>query len=116
MQSPMTGSPIVGQGVPAGPMPSGGGGAPNFSSIMNIPGMSPHEVCHTDEGAADTVERYPVGTGSWQSRSHSGEVSHEDDTLRPQGPAAPCDYACDMGTCAPHAGNYPQDAGKMESS
>jgi len=85
MMSPMQGTTVAGMGVPAGPMPGGGAGSPNFSQIMNVPGMSPHEVCYCDEGAADEEIKYPVGTGSWQSHSHSGSVDHEDDHLRPQG-------------------------------
>jgi hypothetical protein len=88
---PMNANPIsAGIKAPAGPQagPEAGMGPGNsFNSMMHIPGGSSHEVCHTDEGASDRVISYNIGTGSWQSASHQGRASHEDDSLRPQGPA-----------------------------
>lgn len=51
---------------------------PASSAQMYIPGGSYHEVVRVNEGAKDTVHDYPIGTGAWQSRSHSGEVSPSD--------------------------------------
>lgn len=83
-------SKVVGQGVPGqvaprAPIPTV---APDEGPInmdpaatqpsVYIPGASRHEVIHIDEGAADTVKDYPVGTGTWQSRSHGGHVPQAD--------------------------------------
>lgn len=66
-----------------------------------IPGASRHELIHCDPGADDQVINYAVGIGSWQSRSHSGEVSQPAPSAQGSTPPGP-----DMG---PNAESYPKE-------
>lgn len=52
---------------------------PSSSAQMYIPGGSYHEVVRVNEGAKDQTIDYPIGTGAWQSRSHTGEAPCHDE-------------------------------------
>lgn len=80
---PLKGTSMLGKSIGNATMSSAG--SPGAQPSVYIPGASRHELVHVDEGRADTVKDYPVGIGAWQSRSHTGTASSEDNSLRPAG-------------------------------
>jgi hypothetical protein len=81
--------PPMSKPMSGGPSAPGAGGPQAPSASMYIPGASTHEVVRMDPGANDQVIDYPVGTGSWQSRSHAGAVPPSDGPSSTPGASKP---------------------------